>query len=396
MLFDDVSRFVALSKQIGVKGSDPGVKELMVTLRRSGFSSSQISELSGGKWSSTLIRQYTKGWGGVDENLDKQRNSLITNLRELASTGKDIKDVEYVLILDSSVKAKGSSLEEVAELNSNLRNIDLQRGEIGKLVTLSRELAEQQLTPNMVQGWLTIDQALVEDGFNKTTRKHILKASGKYGGVEGTLKAINEYNDLREIQRELGYLKAEVKRRNSEIDKLISVKEELDYRIDQKNDLINATNDALFLGFNTESLIMISVITANLGGPYKVVDAIHKYRSLKEMDEELETNKAELENVKKETSDQTHFLKTLNYTLDEAEKEYKGSSDVRMVVELLVNPLGIKMDKLEVVRLLTRVLASTVQRIDENPDILSIPSPAWDAIYEHVKVLADRLRSYSE
>jgi hypothetical protein len=107
VLFDAVRRFVALSGQVGVKGSDFEVKELMVFLRRSGFSSSQIKELSGGKWSDTLVRQYTTGWGEVDENLDKQRNGLMTTLRELASSGKDIKDVEHVLILDRSVRARG-------------------------------------------------------------------------------------------------------------------------------------------------------------------------------------------------------------------------------------------------------------------------------------------------
>ena len=81
MLFDAVRRFVAISQQVGVKGSDPQVKELMVTLRRSGFSSSQISELSGGEWSSTLVRQYTMGWGGVDKELDNQRKSLMTRAR---------------------------------------------------------------------------------------------------------------------------------------------------------------------------------------------------------------------------------------------------------------------------------------------------------------------------
>ena len=387
-MFDAVRRFVALSKQGGVKGSDSGVKELMVTLRRSGFSSSQISELSG-KWSSTLVRQYTKGWGRVDENLDKQRNSLMTTLRELASTGKEVKDVEYVLILDRSVKAKSSSLEEVAELNSNLRNLDLQRGEIGKLVTLSRELAEQHLTPDMVQVWMTIDQELVETGFNNVARLLILEVSRKYGGVVETIKAVNGFNDLGEIQRDLRRLEAEVRAH-------ISVKEELDYEIGQKRALTNAANTALIAGFDTASLSMISVLANNLGGPYKVADAIRKYSSLNEMDEELEAKKAELENVKKETSDKNQYFFALNYTLEEAKEEYHRSSDVRMVVELLVNPRGIKMDRPVVVRLLTRVLDSGVQRIEENPEILSVPSPTWDAAYERLKALADRLRSFAE
>ncbi|UCD44344.1 MAG: hypothetical protein JSV27_09465 [Candidatus Bathyarchaeota archaeon] len=396
MLFDAVRRFVALSEQVGVKGSDPVVKEFMVTLRRSGFSSSQISELSGGKWSSTLVRQYTKGWGGVDENLDNQRKSLMTTLNELASSGKDITDIENVLIIDKSVRARGSSLEELAELVSNLRNLDLQRGEIGKLVTSSRELTEQHLTPSMVQVWITLDQELAEAGFNKKARMLMSKVCEKYDGVVETLKAVNEFHDLDEIRRKCWRLEEEVNRFNSEVESLSSIKEELDTVISQNRDMINAVNTARFQGFNFVNLSMISALGKALGGPYKVVEAIQKYSSIREIDEELEAKKVELEEVKKETSDKTLNINALNYTLEEAKEAYKKSNNVRQVVELLDNPRGIKMDKSEVVRLLTMVLYSSIQRIEENPEILPMPNPAWDAIYESMKALADRLRSFNE
>jgi hypothetical protein len=114
VLFDAVRRFVSLSEQVGVKGSDPSVRELMTVLRSGGFSSSQISELSGGKWSGTLVRQYTVDWGGVDDSLDVQRRNIMVVLRELVSSGKGVGDVEFALSLDKSVRAKGSSMGEVA------------------------------------------------------------------------------------------------------------------------------------------------------------------------------------------------------------------------------------------------------------------------------------------
>jgi DNA repair exonuclease SbcCD ATPase subunit len=218
----------------------------------------------------------------------------------------------------------------------------------------------------------------------------------KYGGVVETLKAVNEFNDLDEIRRERRRFEAEVKRLRSEVERLRGVKEELHTEISQRRAMINAANTALIAGFNTASLSMISALAKNLGGPYKVADAIQKYSSLREMDEELEAKKAELENVKKETSDKTQFLNALNYTLNEVTEEYDRNSDVRMVVELLVNPRGIKMDRPAVVSILTRVLDSGARRIEEIPEILSMPSPAWHATYESVKALADRLRSLSE
>jgi predicted nucleic acid-binding Zn-ribbon protein len=248
----------------------------------------------------------------------------------------------------------------------------------------------------MVLDWITIDQELAEAGFNNTARRLMHEVCEKYGGVAETLRAVNEFNDLGEIQLELWRLETEVKRLRSEVDRLNSVKEELDNDIDQRRVMINMVNAALLAGFDTLSLSIISEVSKNLGGPYKVVNAIKNYGSLKEMNKELEAKKAELENVKKETSDKTQYLNALNFTLKEAKEEYNRNKDVRMVVELLINPRGIKMDRPVVVRLLTRVLESSVQRIEENPEIIPIPSAEWDATYENVKRLADRLRPFSE
>ena len=191
MLFDTVHRFVTLSTQHSVKGSDPLVKELMTTLRRSGYSSSQISELSGWKWSSTLVRQYTKKWEGVNEELNTQRKTLLTPLRELVSSNHDIKDIENCLTLERSVKAKGSNLEEISELNTALRNLELHPREITRLITLSRGLLEQNLPVNLVQYWITLDQELIEQGFNKA-RNYLFQICNKLGGVTETRARLPE------------------------------------------------------------------------------------------------------------------------------------------------------------------------------------------------------------
>jgi len=393
VLFNIVRRFVALSGQVGVKGSDPSVRELMAVLRRGGFSSSQISELSGGKWSGTLVRQYTVDWGGVDESLDVQRHRMMVVLRKLVSSGMDVEDVEFAMIMDRSARAKGSNLGEVAELNSNLGKLDLRRGEIGKLVVLSRELMEQGLTPGMVRAWMTIDQGLVEDGFNKNARKLMHEACEKYGGVTNTLESFNEFTSLRQIQLTRMSIDEEVKQLEEKKDKLSAWNEELEMVIDQSNEMIGAANDARLAGFDAASLSMISVSARKLGGPLKVAEAIRKYSSLEEMDAELARKNAELEKLKIEIAEDTMFHAVLKNTLEEAEREYVRNNDVRLLVELLVNPRGIKMERLDVLRLLTRVLECGTRRMEESPSILSLPSPALDAALEEVKALAKRLRS---
>ena len=394
MLFNIVRRFVALSGQVGVKGSDPSVRELMAVLRRGGFSSSQISELSGGKWSGTLVRQYTVDWGGVDESLDVQRHRMMVVLRKLVSSGMDVEDVEFAMITDRSARAKGSSLEEVAELNSSLGMLDLQRGEVGRLVALSRELLEEDLNPGMVRAWMTIDQELVEDGFNKTARRLMHEACEKYGGVTKALEIFNGFIDLYQILHARMVIDEEVKQLEEKKEKLSTDIEELKRILDQNNDMINAIRYAVLAGFNVPCLTMITVLANDLGGPYKVVDAIQNFRSFaREMDEELERKKAELEKVNNEFSSKSMYLNALQYTLAETNQEYDSKYDVRSVVELLENPRGISMKSSEVLRLLTRVLESGTLRMEENPRIPFLPSPALDAALEDIKALTKRLRS---
>ena len=388
MLFDKVRRFVSFSNRFGVKGSNPQVKELMTLLRRSGFTSSDIHELSGGKWSSTLVRQYTRGWGGVDNELDEQRTSLMTPLRELVSSSNTIEDIEHVLTLERSVRAKGSSLEEVSELNSNLRDMDKRPGEILNLVSLSRELLEKRLSLEVVQYWLKLDQKLVEDGLSREAREFLIEVCERYGGVTTVLIAVKEFNNLTDIRREHTRLEREVASLSGEKIDLVET-------VSQNRAMIEAVNHAYFLGFDVASLSMISVLAKDLDGPYKVVEAISKYGSIMELDQELGAKKADLGAVEREISEKNSFLRALTYSLDEAKEVYDRGGDVRLVVELLVNPRGIKMNRSDVVGLLGRVLASSVDRIDANSGVLDIPDPDWSATYESIKSLAERLGHFS-
>jgi hypothetical protein len=389
MLIDAVRRFVTLSKQHGVKGSDPSVKELMTTLRRSGYSSSQISELSGWKWSSTLVRQYTKNWGGVNEELDIQRNSLMTSLRELVSSNYDITDIENCLTLERSVKAKGSNLEEFAELNIALRNLDLHPREISRLITLSRGLLEQNLPVNIVQYWVTLDHELIEQGFNKEARNILFQLCNNFGGVTETLNAVRLYNDLNEIQ-------SNRLRLSNEVEWFSGEKELLEFEIAGNKELVNATNNAIRMGFDVASLIMISVLAQNLGGPYKVAEAITKYQSITEIDEETASKRAILDKVKRDTIMHNGHLTALNYTLIETKGVYERNAEVRQVVNLLVDPRGLRMDKFEVVGLLTQVLDSSITTLEEPYSILNSPDPLWTNIVQSIKTLSLRLRQFSK
>ena len=389
MLFGAVRRFVTLSKHVGVKGSDPSVKELMVILRRSRLSSSQISELSGWKWSSTLVRQYTKNWGGVERELDTQRKTIMTPLRNLASSNYDIRDIENYLKLENSVKAKGSNLEEIAELNSVLRNLDLYPREVERLVTISRELLEQNLPLKTVTYWITLDQALIEHGLNKEARKFLFELCHKYSGINEILNAVRSYNDLNEIlSHKMNCIQ--------EVERLSGEKEQLDIEINRNREMVNASRNATIMGYDDRSLLLITFLAQNLGGPYKVANAIKKYESLNEIDEEIRMKRASLENMNRNINTTNGLTNAYYYTLKETEEVYERNTDVRQVVQLLVNPRDLMMDRIAVVGLLTKVLDSSIKRLDEPSKIGKPSDPMWKLLVESIKTLSARLHQINK
>jgi len=384
MLVNNVHRFVALSKQVGIKGSDPKIKELMNTFRKSGFSSSQISELSGGRWSSTLVRQYTKNWKRVDIELDTQRKILITTLRELVSSNNDIKDVEKYLRLEKTVNAKGSNLQELAELNSILGDFELHPREIGKLVELSRVLLEQGLNPNTLQYWIRLDQELVEDGFNKQVRMKLYELCRENGGIWKVINAVCQIIDLNNIQ-------SLSMRLGREVEQLNIRKEQLENEIYNNQEIFNAAMNAILAGFDTASLIMISVLSKKLGGPYKVADAIQEYQSVNDVKEDLNAKRIMLKEMEREIQGKSGLLSALTYTLRETENVFERNINVQQVVKLLVDPRGLKMYRSEIVEILTLVLDSSLYKIDESIKYLEPPDPIWNDTVSSIKTLAARL-----
>jgi hypothetical protein len=396
MLFDVVREFVALSGSGGVRGrSLDRARELMVVLRRAGFDSAEISLLSGGRWPAGNIRTYSRGWGGVDDSLVMEKEGIMASLRGLASSGMGVGDVDVVLALDRSVKAKGSSLEEVAELNGHLGDFGIKPGEVGELVKLSRDLKLAPLTPGAVKDWMAVDEKLAAEGFSKELRGFILAIGKKYG-VSQAMVAFREFDDLFEIRGERTRLEGDVKRLKSEVGGLEGDKRRLNGEISQRNAMINAVNSATLMGFNVASLAMISALSKKLGGPYKVAEAIQKYASLKAVDEDLEARKAELEKVKGEITEKARLNTALRSTLEEAQREYTNNLDVQLVVELLVNPRGFTVDRLEVAHLLARVLESGAQRIEVNAGLVELPSPILEAAVADMRRLANRLRSLGD
>jgi len=203
-----------------------------------------------------------------------------------------------------------------------------------------------------LQYWIKLDQELVEEGFNKQIRMKLAELCQEIGGVLKVINAVIQNIDLNNIQSTKIRLRKEVKQ-------LSDMKEQLEIKVHNNQEMINAVRNAVLAGFDTASLIMISVLSKQLGGPYKVADAIHEYQSINDVKADLKTKQIKLDKIEKEIQGKNDLLTALNYTLRETENVYQRNMNVKQVVSLIVSPRGLKIHRIEVAGILALVLNST-------------------------------------
>ena len=201
-LLDVVREFVAISGGSRWGGdSIPRARELMVELRRRGFSSVEISELSRLRWSSSVVRTYTREWdlGVVDVS---EKSVLISVLRELAHSKYSIGDVDNFNKAVKSMGLKGSTFEEVAELNDNMGSIGLKPGEVGEMLAVSREISGEPGGVRGVRERIALDKKLRDRGITQEVQLDLQEKCKRYGGLGGVLKGLEGYMKLEDLRRE--------------------------------------------------------------------------------------------------------------------------------------------------------------------------------------------------
>ena len=204
----DILEYVAVSQQQANRGEAlVRAKKLMSKLRRNGFNSREISELSNNVWSPDTIRVYTIGWGEVDPELARQKDELMGSLRRLAQKGIGVDDIESVLELEKRAKIYGSTLKDVAELESNLGKLGLMPQQVGELNDLNEKMVEAQLNPAMISNWMAKDREFVKEGFTKEVRAKLVEGSKKFGGVPKLQEMVDGYGGRSDLQKETDSMK---------------------------------------------------------------------------------------------------------------------------------------------------------------------------------------------
>jgi len=115
-------------------------KQIMIELRKNGFTSRDLSELTDGAWSEPTIKSYTSGTSVEDS---AQKKDSMNVLRELLTRDLTIDHVSSFLSANSKLKADGVTLEEISSLHAQMTALEM---DVEDLVEMHNGLAESDLS----------------------------------------------------------------------------------------------------------------------------------------------------------------------------------------------------------------------------------------------------------
>jgi hypothetical protein len=385
MLLGVVKEYVGYSMQYPCRGRAlQRVKELLVILRRAGFSTIFLSKLSGGRWNDGNIRTYTRGWGGEDAALSAERFELVDSLLEFARSELTVDDVKVVLRLDAAVKARRSTLPDVAELCVSLGKLGFSPGMVEVLLKLSNDLLtlNPSLTIDEVRWWIERDRELSKLGVDRLARLDLKTSFEKFGGLAGVLEAVNAYRDvtaLRAEKEQLGVAVADAKASyenwNNGTNAFVILQQTLRIEIENNSKLVAELKALKELGYTIETLRWVAETTKRFGGlkttfetmgrwsPQLDYNAMNIELSSKRAEIEKETQKLEEEkaSLEKQLLEKKLYLAAIKNELSSAEIAYIEKANVRKVVHLLENPRDIEMPPSDLFNLLTDVMRAALE-----------------------------------
>lgn len=365
-----VREFVALSKVEWGYG-DPlegRVRELMCELRRGGFLSREVSELSGGRWSMSTVRDYSSGWGGVADSSEKV--GLMGVLRGLASSGCSVEDVSRFLTMERSVRAKGSSFEDVAELDSVLR---ASGSDPEVLLRMSRELIAWRLSVKQVRERIDFESEMISKlGIGYPDVALVASMCRDYGGLQGVKERIDLYKRIVDMRRILRS-QAEVRDR---------AQRDVAAAMDKYNEYKAANESLLFLanmGWKTMVLATLPSLLRQSDSPEKFQMVLNGIDSIEQMRAEEETLSRRIKASKEEVA---HDVK-----LRAMIKALEGNPVVKNVIEIITNPGAVTLSPEDKAGYLYHILKNydlMIRGDDRTPPELV---HNWEEILKHLEKL---------
>lgn len=293
-------------------------KNLMAQLKGTGMANPEIVELTGGRWSESTTKGYTRGVRATDPEPWKSTAALFS---EMLSKNLTLAAVSEAMTISAELDGMGSSLGDVASFMEDLKRketnvsqlreaIDFKTqleqmgtspGEIASFVSelekekldvpafvlLSRDWHEAGLAPADAQTALSYKAQLEKAGLDIGSISQIAKAAGKFGSPGEVLGAVAKYGNLDELdqevqnrQKQIDTQASEMESRTQEIDAAEQKMQEVQNKITAMEKTLATYQGLKNIGFDEKTLAELATAAEKYTTPRNVLSAINHFSDL--------------------------------------------------------------------------------------------------------------------
>jgi len=291
-----VKKFVNLaSKETLSKTEHVEARKLMCELKKSGMSNQEISTLSGGKWSESTVKGYTKGV--KTENTSPWQN-IAGLLHDVIKTGMGLDDLDTAVVIMEDLKERGVTLDDIAEI---LLTVDSASISLEILVQLAKTIKEGGLKPNDVTDTVEMKKRLEENGFSLDSLLALAKLAQTYGEPQKVIEAFSVYGSLSELKKEVEVTQDNLGELKAGVNSLEQKSQQAKTDLSGLEKPLQAYQKIFSLGFDKEELDNFVILSAKYGGHKAVLQALTLYVDYQEIMEKTGEAKSQLNTLQTET-----------------------------------------------------------------------------------------------
>lgn len=261
-------------------------RELLIRLRKMGYTPDQIEELTKGVWKAATVKYHTKGVTTSDSDTPRQSLDIIA---EMGSQGVNLEMVKQANHLNSIAVKHAVTFDEMSRFIAEARESGM---DVGMLVSVLRELKKEKVPIAHLAETLSNYKLLGEMGIGNSQLRELAKVISKQGDrqFDNTMEIIKAAGSLKAIQLEVKTV-TEIKNQTEAKEKsLRSNCEDLEKRERKIQQDLRVHKQLQDDGFDKDVLEKLKLSAKRFGGPVEVLDAINRYETLDML--RVETDKA--------------------------------------------------------------------------------------------------------
>lgn len=336
---------------------------LIKDLKRAGFTNHEIEVLINGRWSESTIKRETRG---VKSTSKTEKDAVLQTFSNFTLRGYKPEDAEGYMRTRDLLDEIGLEMNVFLDLLKKLIEHDIP---IMDLITLQHRLEQASQSVEDLTNMITKYNNLIEKGLTPEILNFLQKSAEKFGGLQGLLKALDQYENLENMEKIRESFSKELIKIEKEQEEINQFNERLNNEAIRFSSIIDFTRKLVEeSNFDYNSIIMLTQAAEKFGKPFQIIEAINTFGNLENL--KTETNKLSSEKallaeenkkLKAEYETLRKFVQEANQDLGEIKAKYQESRRIGILCDLILEPSRMEVEPEEFIRLSLMILSGMLQ-----------------------------------